>query len=153
MSFEIVPRGQLGNFSSLPKECCSISQNGTALFWAEDLKRVQIDALAVVLIDAGTLRIGLRVPDEGENEIAMSVLLPNKKTKKDTGRRHISVLGALKRMGLTGKAAAGRYALHAKGGLLEIHLGEARLEKSQTPRVPAGDPKLNPPRYAARPRT
>lgn len=115
-------------FLPLPEGWCSISKVGVLLAYASDLELVQVDSRAVLLADSATLRVGIRRPDDGEIEFAVSVRPVKRGAGRiDRKRRELNVLPAIRELGLTPAAAAGRYELRAKDNMLLIELtGAAR---------------------------
>lgn len=124
MGFEVVPRGERSFAERLPEGFASLSRKGKLTVRKADLELAGISDSAVVLADAGTLRLGLRAPRPDEVAIAMRVGALGKRPKNV--RCGISVARAVKTLGLTLAAAAGRYELTTKGkgadGLLMVKL-------------------------------
>jgi hypothetical protein len=114
VGFEVLPRGERTFAERLPEGACSLSKNGKLTLRKGDLALARISEAAIVLADPGTLRIALRAPRPDEAALAMRVGLMGKKNQKDP-RYGVSVARAVKAVGLTLAAAAGRYELATKG--------------------------------------
>ncbi|MBU0617914.1 MAG: hypothetical protein KKI02_09375 [Planctomycetes bacterium] len=128
MSFTVVEPGAFSFTEPLGEGEVSISKNGTLTARAEDLALVGIGNYAIVLVDTGTLRLGLRSVRDGEQQksVACSVITTGK-DRHDSGRRRVTVTRAVKGLGLTIEAVCGRYTLKThKDELVFIVLTEAK---------------------------
>lgn len=130
MAFEIVEPGATFGKDALTSGTASISRSGRLTVVQEDLELAGIDRTAVVLADPGTLRIALRAPREDETAVSVACSPMLTHAKRDTGRRALNIVRALRRLSLTPEAAAGRYELATKGAgadaLLIVNLGASR---------------------------
>lgn len=115
MSFEIVEPGSFKPPDPLAEGECSVSKNGTLTARAEDLATVGITNYVIILVDPGTLRIGLREVRDGEQMKSVAASMIVRKSGVETGRRRMNISQALKRLNLTAEAAAGRYTLMQHG--------------------------------------
>ncbi len=134
MPFVVVEPGAFCFTEPLGEGEVSISRNGTLTARAEDLALVGISKYAIVLADAGTLRLGLRAVRDGEEQKsrACSVITTGKQ-KRDSGRRRITVTRALKQLGLKVEDVCGRFTLKMhRDELVYIVLTDAK----QTPTKP-----------------
>lgn len=109
--FEVVEAGSFGPGEPLGEGECSLSRNGTMVLRTEDLELVGIGAYAIVLADCENLRLGLRAVRDGEQQSSVACSVIRRKNSDDTGRRRIQITRALRRLGLTAEAVAGRYSL------------------------------------------
>ncbi len=141
MSFEIIQPGKFVATQALPEGSCSIDRSGALTAHASDLRMVGVVERAVVLADRASLRLAVRAPRDGEDEMAVAVGRVNRgggAANTDSGRRHIRVKRALDALGLTGEATAGRFELNIKGegvdGLLIVNL-------IATPEQVSGEPR------------
>ncbi|MEP0848136.1 MAG: hypothetical protein HRF50_15100 [Phycisphaerae bacterium] len=141
MSLRLVkPRPGGDAFRPLPEGWCSVSKVGVLLAYTSDLELVQVDSRAVLLADGATLRIGIRRPDDEEAEYAVSVRPVRRGAGKlDRKRREVNVLPAIRELGLTPAAAAGRYELRTKDNTLLIELTGAAQHAGEA--VDASRPK------------
>ncbi len=128
MAFAVVEPGggRSAFFAALPEGSCSIAKGGMAMFHAADLSLVGIVDRAVVLADTGTLRIALRPAVDGEEAVTVPCR-PVRRAggKVDHRRREVNLSAAIRALGLTAKAAAGRYEVLTKGSLLIVGLTAA----------------------------
>ena len=98
-----------------------------ALFHTEDLGLVNIADEAALLADSGTLRVALRRPRLPEDDgcvARVTTVVRNKKPVRS--RKNVMLAAAIRRLGLTLAAAAGKYELTTKDDLLVVDLGKAR---------------------------
>ncbi|MGD8450696.1 MAG: hypothetical protein PVJ57_02660 [Phycisphaerae bacterium] len=127
MSFELVESGDFGGGGeALAEGECSLRKGGKLVAHAADLALVNIGNYAMVMADAGTLRIALRAVRDGEEAKSYACSVVRRANKTDSGRREINVLRALHRLNLTPEAVVGRYPLTVKGegagGMLIVNL-------------------------------
>jgi hypothetical protein len=115
VSFEIVEPGSWKAAEPLGEGEVSLGKGGTLLARREDLELVGIKHYAIVLADAGTLRVGLRAVRDGEQQQSVAACIVRCKNGRDSGRRRINVARAARRLGLEPAAIVGRYELHVHG--------------------------------------
>jgi hypothetical protein len=135
VSFEVVPCGRWAPVDPLAEGEVSVCRSGVACFRTEDLVKAGIDRKpwAMVLADAGTLRVAVRAVRSGEEQQAVAVSQVTRKGGADAGRRRINLARAIRHCGLTTAAVAARYNLHVKtkdegdAGLLIINLTDGPL--------------------------
>lgn len=126
MPFEIVEAGNL-NAHALQEGEASIDRRGSLVVRSADLEAVGITNYAIVLADADTRRIGLRAVRDGEQSISLACSVILTGSRNDSRRRRTSVLRAIRRLGLTPEAVAGRYTLNVhRDELLFITLDEVK---------------------------
>ena len=147
MSFEIVEPGQFAFQKGLEPGEVSLNRCGRLMLRVEDLETASIGPhYAIVLADAGNLRIALRAVRDGEESQSVAICtVRGSRAGRDSRRRAVHVTRALKRLGIEPAAAAGRYELFTKGegpaALLIINLvadGSAKTGKGAEPKRGAG---------------
>lgn len=140
MGFQVVKAGsgRPESFRPLGEGEISIGKSGMATLHADDLELVQIVGdRCVLLADPEHMRLGLRVPAGSEPTVPVRKALTSGKKKRDTGRRIINVLPALREMRIEPAKISGRYAIRTKDNLLIVNLAApSRAEKSGAGRAP-----------------
>lgn len=122
MAFQVIEKKAFTSCESIPDGFCSVDRGGTGRFHTEDLALVEIDKVAIVLVDEMTLRIGLRKPRPGEEAKAYLCRPVYAGRRPDEKRRQVSLRSALSELRIDPEAAAGRYELTTKDDLLIINL-------------------------------
>jgi hypothetical protein len=139
LAFEIVEPGTFNFAEPLAVGQCSISKAGRLSCRAEDVRAVGIGHYAIVMADGQTMRVALRVPRDGEQpkSAALTITTAGKGAKKhDAGRRNVLIMRALRRLGVTPEAVAGRYALSQHdGSLLIVCLTGERIAAGEVQRI------------------
>ena len=124
VSVEVKGRGSL--FSPLEEGQTSITTGGLALFRREDLALVDIADEAALRADCGSLRIALRRPRLPDDAGSVTrVTTPKRAGRPVRGRATVNLAPAIRELGLTVKAAAGRWELITKDDLLIVQLMQA----------------------------
>ena len=104
----------------------SISRTGVALFHRDDTALVDIGDEVALLRDVGSLRIALRRPRLPEDADSVArVTTPKRAGRPVRERATVNLAPAIRELGLTLKAAAGRWELATKDDLLIVQLMQA----------------------------
>lgn len=129
MTYTIIEPGKAFNGTAgiQPGEC-RIDKGGTLTLREADLKSVGVVHFAVVMVDAATMRIALRAPRSGEEQLGVAVQMVTNAKKRETDRRRVRIIRAIQALKVEPAAVAGRYAARRHDDLLEIDLYEARAE-------------------------
>ncbi len=124
MAFVVVKKGAWGQSPPMPAHQCRVNSSGSLVLQAEALARAGIDGEAVVLADAGSLRIAIRSPraDDAADERVAVRLNKNKATGKPSSLRCVSVTAALRALSVEPKEVGGKYALVSKEDLRIVQL-------------------------------
>ena len=152
MSFEIVESGVAPIGERLPDDACSISKSGTLTLRKAALESVSIKERAIVLADAGTLRLAIRPVGDGESSVAVRVCPVDRckgSKRVQTGKYTVNAARALKHVGIEPVSdAAGRYVFIQKDNMLIVDLKSASVSKREARRLsetraslPPGDAK------------
>jgi len=133
VAFEIVQPGAFVQ-ARMERGEVSLGKTGQLSLRAEDCEQVSIRDRCVILADSGTLRIALRAADDGEAEFAARVQVVRGHKRRDSGRRAVNVMRALRQLGLVAAAVRGRYQLTQKDSLLIVALcGETLAGAGKAP--------------------
>jgi hypothetical protein len=116
MAFEIVEPGLFTPPPPLQEGQASLSKSGKLTVRERDLAMIGVTTAAVALADRELLRLALRAPRDGEKGKTVAVsIVGSGKAKKDTGRRQVNMIRAIRRLDLLPAATCGRYELTTKG--------------------------------------
>lgn len=121
MAFEVCTPGKFRPTAALDESEGALSPKGSLTVRAEALEAIGAGAELVVLADAGSLRIALRRPRDGEGQLAVGVAVVKSGTRA-TDRRRITITAALRKLSLEPAAVAGRYQLTTHEDLLIVNL-------------------------------
>jgi hypothetical protein len=121
VSFEIVRRKKFELPAALDENSVSIERSGTVLLRVGPLAMIGVTDQVVALADAELMRVGLRRPTDDETDFAFNVRTLRTKSGRDTGRRHINLTAAIRRLGLEPRDVGGqRLPLMSKDDLLFV---------------------------------
>lgn len=104
MAFEVIKKGKRG--VRTPKNEIRVEKGGRTFISKEALAEVGITDRAVVMIDKGTCRIGLRPPNEEDHEDTIYSVYPSGKSAHTMG---ISLVTAIRAVGVEPLDAKGKH--------------------------------------------
>ncbi len=116
MSFEVVEPGEFNFQNAIEAGQCSLSKSGKLTLRAADLEAAGIGPhYAIVMAYPDDFRVALRQVRDGEQSKSVAISVVKTGKGHDSGRRSISRMRALKRIGVTAESVAGRFELLTKG--------------------------------------
>lgn len=122
MAFEVVCKKRFVLPEALSEDQIALQRSGVATVRLEPLAMVGIAERCIALADSELMRIGVRRPREDESDFAFNVQVLRSKGGKDTGRRHINLAPAIRRLGVEPREVGGRYPLMSVDGTLFVTL-------------------------------
>ncbi len=143
MAFVVVKKGAWGKAPPMPAHECRLNSSGSLVLQAEALARAGINGEAVVLADAGALRIAVRAPraDDASDERVAVRQAKSKATGAATSLRQVSVTSALRALQVKPEEVSQKYELVTKDDLRIVQLmlkpGVRKLAKRPAASGPA----------------
>jgi len=120
VAFEVVKKKAFALREPLPEDAISIQKSGMATLRVGPLAMVGVSDRCIALADSELMRVGIRRPHEDEAELGFTVQVLRNKGGRDTGRRHVNLAPAIRRLGVEPREVAGRYRLMSVDQMLFV---------------------------------
>ena len=124
MAFEVVRRKPFVTLEAIAEDQIALQRSGVGTVRVGPLAMVGVTDKFVALADSELMRIGIRRPHEDEGDFAFHVQVLRSKGGKDTGRRHVNLAPAIRRLGLEAREVSGRYSLLTVQDVLFVTLSD-----------------------------